>query len=126
MGKTPSHSLLRQAGEGERKEMQPEPGSYGAKGRIHLVMGGVEPAEDCQGLETETVVETRKGSHLWHLLSLKAGVSVYPIDRSHMELLQQLPGQRLQLRYERETGSAGRAVRGPAEQVWHLSGRVES
>lgn len=125
-GETPSHSLWRQAGEGEREEMQPGLGWSGVKGRIHLIMGGVEEEEGCLGLVKETAVGMRKGSHLWHFLSLKAGVSACPIDRLHMEPLQQLPGQHRRPHSEQETESAGKAVRGLEGQVWHLWGRDES
>lgn len=126
MGETPSHSLWRQVGEGEREEMQPGLGWSGVKGRTHLITGEVEEAEGCLGLGKETAVGTRMGSHLGHFLSLKVEVSACPIDHSHMEPLQQLPGQHRRPRSVQETESAGKAVRGPEGQVWHLSGTAES
>lgn len=89
-------------------------------------MGEVEEEEGYLGLVTETAVGMKMGSHLWHFLSLKAEVSACPIDRSHTEPLQQLPGRHLRPRSEQETENAGKAVRGPEGQVWHLSGRAES
>lgn len=106
--------------------MQPGLGWSGVKGRIHLIMGEVQEEEGCLGLVKETAVGMRMGSHLWHFLSPKAEVSACPSDRLHMEPLQRLQGQHQQLRSERETGSAGKAVRGPEGQVWHLWGRAES
>lgn len=63
-GETPSHSPWRQAGEGEREEMQPGLGWSGVKGRTHLITGGVEEEEDCLDLVKETAVGMRKDSHL--------------------------------------------------------------
>lgn len=125
-GETPSHSLLRQAGEGEREETQPELGWYEVKGRIHLITGGVEEEGGCLGLVKETVAGMRMDFHLWHFLSLKAEVSACPIDHLHMEPLQQLPGQHQQPHSEQETESARKAVQGPEGQVWHLWERAES
>lgn len=123
---TPSHSLWRQEGEDEREEMPPGLGWFGVKGRIHLITGGAEEEEGCLGLEKETAVGTRKGSHLWRFLGLKAEVSAFPTDRLHTELLPQLPEQHRQPRCEQETESAGKAVQGLEGRAWHLSGRVES
>lgn len=125
-GETPSHSLWRQVGEDERAETPPGLGWFGVKGRIHLVTGGAEEEEGCLGLEKETAVGTRRGSHLWHFLWPKAGVSAFPTGRLHTELLPQLPGQHRRPRSEQETESAGKAVRGLEGRAWHLSGRVES
>lgn len=125
-GETPSHSLWSQVGEGERREMQPGLGWSLVKGKIHLTRGEVEEEEGCLGLVKETAVGMRTGCLLWHFLSLKAEVSACPIGRLHTEPLQQLPGQHRQPRYEQETGSAGKAVRSPEGQVWHLLGRAES
>lgn len=80
-GETPSHSLWKQAGEGEREETQPGRGWFAATGRIHLIMGEAEEEGGCLGLERETAAGTRTGSHLWHFLSLKAEVSACPTDR---------------------------------------------
>ncbi len=125
-GGNPSHSLWRQVGEAEREETQPALGWSGVKGRIHLITGEVEEEEGCLGLVRETAAGMRMGSHLWHFLSLKAEVSACPNDRLHTEPLQQLPGQHRRPRSEPETESAGKAVRGPEGQVWHLWGRAES
>lgn len=67
-GETPSHSLWKQVGEGERKEMQPVLGWSLVKGRIHLTMGEVEEEAGCLGPVKETAVGMRMGSRLWHLL----------------------------------------------------------
>lgn len=125
-GENPSHSLWRQAEEGEREEMQPALGWSLVKGRIHLVTGGAEEEEGCLGLAKETAVGMRMGFLLWHFLSLKAEVLACPIGHLHMEPLQQLPGRLQRPRSEQETGNAGKAVRGPEGQVWHLWGRAES
>lgn len=97
MGKFPSHSLWREGGY-EREETKLEPGWSGAKGRIHLRVGGVEEEEGYPGLAMETAAGTRKGSHLW-LLLLKVEVSASPIDHLHTEPPQRLPGQRRRLRF---------------------------
>lgn len=125
-GETPSHSLWRQVGEDEKEETPPGLGWFGAKGRSRLITGGAEEEEGCLGLEKETAVGTTKDSHLWRFLWLKAEVSAFPTDRSHMELLPQLPEQHRQPRSEQETESAEKAVQGPEGRAWHLSGRVES
>lgn len=83
-------------------------------------MGEEEEEEGCLGLVKETAVGMKMGSHLWHFLLLRAEVSAYPIDHLHMEPLRQLPGQHQQPHCEQETESAGKAVRGPEGQVWHL------
>jgi len=80
-GETPSHSLWRQVGEGERKEMRPGLGLSLVKGRIHLIKGDVEEEEGCLGLVKETAVGMRTGCLLWHFLLLKAEVSACPIGR---------------------------------------------
>lgn len=125
-GETPNHSLWRQAGEGERGEMRPGQGWSEVKGRIHLITEEVEEEEGCLGPVKVIVVGMRMDSHLWHFLSLKAEVSECPIDHLHMEPLLQLPEQHQQPHSEQETGSAGKAVQGPEEQVWHLWGTAES
>ena len=107
-------------------ETQPGLGWSGVRGKIHLITGAVEEEEGCQGLVKERAVGMRMGSHLWHFLLLKAGVSMCPIGRLHTEPLQQLPGQHRRPRSEQETESAGKAVQGPEGQVWHLLGRDES
>ncbi|AWP02817.1 Hypothetical protein SMAX5B_002386 [Scophthalmus maximus] len=99
--------------------MQPGLGWSGVKERTHLIMD-VEEEGGCLGLARETAVGMRTGFHLWHSLSLRAEVSGFPIDHLHTEPLQQLPGQHPRPRSEQETESAGKAVRGPGGQVWHL------
>lgn len=74
-------------------------GWSGVMGTIRLTVGGVEEEEGSPGLEMEMAAGTRKGSHLWLLLWLKAEVLVSPSDRLHTEPLQQLPGQRRQLHF---------------------------
>lgn len=69
-GETPSHSLWRQAGEGEREEMQPELGWYEVKERIHLITGIVEGEGGCLGLVKEIAAGMRMDFHLWHFLWL--------------------------------------------------------
>lgn len=125
-GEIPSHSLWRRADEGEREETRPGPGWSGVRGRIRLITGEVEEEEGCPGLVKGTAAVTRTGSHLGRFLSLRAEVSACPIDRSHTEPLQRLPGQRRRPRSGQETGSAGKAVQGPEGRVWHLWGRAES
>lgn len=98
MGKTPSHSLWREGGH-EREETKLELGWSGAKGRIHLIVGGVEEEEGYPGLVMETAAGMRKGSHLWLLLLLKAEVSTFPIDHLHTVPPQRLLGQRRRLRF---------------------------
>lgn len=125
-GETPSHSLWREAGEGEREEMQPGLGWYEVKGSIHLIMKEVREVGGCPDLVKETAAVKSMDFHPWHFLSLKAEVSAFPIDRSHMEPLQQLPGQHQRPHSEQETESARKAVQGPEGPVWHLWGRAES
>lgn len=97
-GKIPSHSLWR-AGEHEREEIKPVLGWSGVTGTTRSTAGGVEEEEGSRGLEMETAAGTRKGSRPWPLPWLKAEVLASPSDRLHMEPLQQLPGQRRQLRF---------------------------
>lgn len=103
--------------------MQPGLGWSEVKGRIHLIT--VEE-EGFRGPVKETAAEMRMGYHLWHHLSLKAVVSKCPIDHLRTEPLQQLPEQRRPHRSEQETESAGKEVRGPEGQAWHLWGRAEN
>lgn len=125
-GETPSHSLWNQEGEDERGETLPEPGLSEEKEMIHL--SGEEVVEEggCLGLVKGMAVGMKMDSRLWPLLVLTAEVSVCPIVRLRMGPLRRLPGQHQQRRFEWETGSAGKAARGPRGQVWHLSERVEN
>lgn len=125
-GESPSHSLWRQVGEGERREMRPVPDWSLVKGRIHLITWPVEEEEGCLGPVKETAAGERMGCLLWHFLSLTAEVSACPIGRLHKEPLRRLPVRHRQRRSEQETGSAEKAVLRPERQVWHLLGRAGS
>jgi len=65
---TPSRSLWRQAGEGEREGMQPGLDWSEEKVRIRLLEEEVEEEEGCLGPAKATAAARRMGSHLWHRL----------------------------------------------------------